>query len=107
MQQKLVILVPGDQNISSKLTVKLYINAKVAKIRFSDTMKVFKVILYDNVSHERLLAMRLNEIRHAHDAVKKRAKQREESFVKLLERKQKEWIKRDSRIISKVTLTCF
>lgn len=60
------------------------------------------MILYDNVSHDRLLAMRMEEIRRAHESVEKRAKRREESFVKSLERKQQEWIKRDERIIAKV-----
>ena len=59
--------------------------------------------MYDNVSHERVLAMRLAEIREAHLAAEKRAKKREETFVKSLERKQQEWMKRDVRIMEKVS----
>ena len=56
----------------------------------------------DNVSHERLLSMRLEEIRLAHQAAEKRAKRREDTFVKSLEKKQQEWKKRDNRIVAKV-----
>ncbi|XP_076825881.1 uncharacterized protein LOC143471320 [Clavelina lepadiformis] len=61
-----------------------------------------QVILHDNVSHDRLLAMRLTEIQQSHHKAERRAKRRQESFVKSLERKQESWKRRDARVMAKL-----
>ncbi|XP_026692771.2 uncharacterized protein LOC108950011 [Ciona intestinalis] len=61
-----------------------------------------QVILYDNMSHDRLLEIRLHDIRHAHEMAEKRAKRRHEKFLRALERKQDDWSKRDARAIAKL-----
>nr|XP_039274261.1 uncharacterized protein LOC120348200 [Styela clava] len=60
-----------------------------------------QVILYENVSHDRLLDQKLGQLKHRHRVIEKKIKRKRESFVQQLENKQNEWTKLDARVIQK------